>query len=143
MIAIDANLLLYAYSPGSPHHQTAKIWLEGVLSGTEPVGIPLPSIQAFVKLLTNPVIAGKFIKLEDVFSIVDEWLSLPHVRILLPGDRHWELLKRTAIDAHAIGNLFADAVIASIALEYGAVVHSNDRDFARFSAVRWKNPLHA
>ena len=141
MIAPDANLLLYAYNPHDAHHGTAKAWLEGILSNAEPVGFPLTTIHAFVRLLTNPLIAGRIVSLADVLAIVDEWLSIPHVSILYPGDHHWDLLKRSATEAHAIANLFSDAVIAATATEYGAVVHTNDRDFARFPNLRWHNPL--
>jgi len=141
MIAPDTNLLLYAYNPHDPLHKTAKAWLEQILSGVEPVGFPLPTIHSFVRLLTNPAIAGRIISLSDALDIVDEWLALPHVSILYPGDLHWQWLKRTAIDGHAIVNLFPDAAIAAIATEYGAIIHTNDRDFARFPALRWLNPL--
>jgi len=36
-----------------------------------------------------------------------------------------------------------DAVLAAIALEHGATVCTTDRDFSRFSALRWTNPLAA
>jgi predicted nucleic acid-binding protein len=76
-------------------------------------------------------------------AIVDEWFSLPHVSVLYPGEHHWRLLKRSAKEGHATANLFPDAVIVAIAIEYGATIHSNDRDFARFPELRWYNPLQA
>jgi len=45
---------------------------------------------------------------------------------------------------HATGvgaNLTTDAHIAALAIEHGYTVYSNDTDFARFAALRWKNPL--
>jgi predicted nucleic acid-binding protein len=39
------------------------------------------------------------------------------------------------------GNLTTDALIAAHAFEHGARVYSNDRDFARFPQISWKNPL--
>jgi predicted nucleic acid-binding protein len=39
MTLIDANLLLYAYDPSSLHHQTARVWLESVLSAREHIGL--------------------------------------------------------------------------------------------------------
>jgi toxin-antitoxin system PIN domain toxin len=141
MIAPDTNLLLYAYHPESLHHAAAKAWLEEILSGAEPVGFPLPVIHAFIRLLTNPAIAGRIVTLTDTLSIVDDWLTLPQVSILLPGDRHWQLLKKVTLDGYASANLVPDAVIAAIAMEYGATIHTNDRDFARFPNLRWHNPL--
>lgn len=36
MIAVDANLLIYAYDESSPRHAESKSWLEGVLSSPLP-----------------------------------------------------------------------------------------------------------
>jgi predicted nucleic acid-binding protein len=36
-----------------------------------------------------------------------------------------------------------DAVLAAIALEHGATVYTTDRDFSRFSGLKWTNPLVA
>ena len=38
---------------------------------------------------------------------------------------------------------FVDAVLAAIALEHGAAVYTTDRDFSRFSGLKWTNPLVA
>jgi predicted nucleic acid-binding protein len=39
------------------------------------------------------------------------------------------------------GNLLPDAMLAALALEHGLTVCSTDTDFARFTEVRWTNPL--
>lgn len=44
-------------------------------------------------------------------------------------------------EAGATGNLNTDARIAALAFEHGGTVFSCDRDFARFSHIRWINPL--
>jgi predicted nucleic acid-binding protein len=31
--------------------------------------------------------------------------------------------------------------LAALTIEYGGVLHTTDRDFARFPGLRWKNPL--
>jgi hypothetical protein len=43
-------------------------------------------------------------------------------------------------DGQAAGPLVMDAVLAAIALEHGATVCATDRDFSRFSGLRWTNP---
>jgi predicted nucleic acid-binding protein len=35
----------------------------------------------------------------------------------------------------------SDAQLAALAIEYQAVLHSNDSDFSRFPGLRWHNPL--
>jgi len=40
------------------------------------------------------------------------------------------------------GNLVTDAQLAALGIEHGVPVVSVDSDFARFSEIRWLNPLH-
>jgi toxin-antitoxin system PIN domain toxin len=140
MIAPDANLLIYAYTPKDPFHEASRVWLEDILSGTEPVGIPVISVHAFMRIQTD--LRGRTpVTVAHAASTVDSWLALPHVRILYPGDRHWSLFQHLCSQVRITGTQLADAAIAAIAQEYGAVVHTNDRDFARFPGLRWANPL--
>jgi uncharacterized protein len=39
------------------------------------------------------------------------------------------------------GNLVADAYHAALAIETGSEWITTDRDFSRFSALRWRHPL--
>jgi predicted nucleic acid-binding protein len=36
-----------------------------------------------------------------------------------------------------------DAVLAALAIEHGATLCTTDRDFARFPALKWTNPIAA
>lgn len=72
---------------------------------------------------------------------VEEWLAQPNVRVLTPGDRHWGLLRRIILEASASGPLVSDAELATLTIEHGGVLHTADRDFARFPGLRWTNPL--
>ena len=62
---------------------------------------------------------------------------------LNPGTQHLAILRRLLVEAGVGGNLVSDAHIAALAIEHQAEVHSNDGDFARFSGLRWRNPLLA
>jgi toxin-antitoxin system PIN domain toxin len=141
MIIPDTNLLIYANSPTSPFHAASRAWLERILSSVEPVGIPILSVYAFLRFFTNTSIHPKPATFHQASVIVDSWLALPHVRLLYPGDRHWELLQQIAVQVRLQGAQTIDAAIAAIAREYGGVVYTNDRDFARFPDARWVNPL--
>ena len=40
MIVPDISLLVYAYNEAAPFHEQARRWWEGVVNGTERVGVP-------------------------------------------------------------------------------------------------------
>lgn len=141
MIVIDANLLIYAYDLASADHKKSLAWLENVLSGVEAVGLPWQSISAFLRVITNRRLTGARVAVEQAVHVVEEWLRQPNVQILVPGDQHWSVLRRMILEGRAAGPLVSDAQIAALTIEYGGVLHTTDRDFARFPGLRWKNPL--
>ncbi len=141
MIVVDANLLLYSYDRQSPHHVKSAAWLEQTLSGTESVGLPWPTIAAFLRVITNRRLPGVRLTLQHAIQTVEQWLAQPNVRILVPGDDYWFLLRRMIVEGQAAGPLVSDAEIAALTIEYGGVLHTADRDFARFPGLRWLNPL--
>jgi uncharacterized protein len=141
MIVIDANLLLYAYGESSSHHQKARVWLEDVLSGGETVGLPWQSLAAFVRIATDPRIPGYRRSAQEAIGAVSEWLEQPVVRLLVPGERTFAVFRQMVVEGKASGPLIGDAEIAALTIEYGGVLHTADRDFARFPGLRWVNPL--
>ena len=141
MIVVDANLLIYAYDKASPHYEKSCSWLEEVLSGRDPVGLPWQSIAAFLRVMTNPKLHGRQYSLNEGTEIVDDWMAQSNVRILTPADDHWLQFRRIIMEGSASGRLISDAELAALTIEYGGVLHTTDRDFARFPGLRWVNPL--
>ena len=74
-------------------------------------------------------------------GVVQHWMGLKQVRLLSPGDRHWSIFQRMLIDGQVRGPLTTDAELAALTIEYGGVLYTTDRDFARFPGLRWVNPL--
>ena len=141
MTLVDANLLLYAYDPSSPHHHAARNWLESTLSGREPVGLPWMTLLAFVRISTSPRPLEHPLSLTEAAAIIADWLDRPTVTLLNPGDRHWEILRGLMIKGQAHGPLIMDAHLAALAIEHGATLATTDRDFARFPGLEFFNPL--
>lgn len=141
MIVIDANLLLYAYDPTSPHHAKARRWIEQTFSGDEAVGVPWQSVAAFLCIVTNSKLPGHGVASEQAARVVDGWLDQPNVRLLAPGERHWRLFRQMIAEGQARGPLVSDAQLAALTIEHGGVLHTTDRDFARFPGLRWVNPI--
>jgi uncharacterized protein len=79
VILIDANLLLYATVKDYPSHQQARLWLEDQLNSGKQVGLPWPSLLAFVRIGTNPKAFDRPLSIRSAWSQVREWLALPSV----------------------------------------------------------------
>jgi uncharacterized protein len=141
MIVLDVNLLIYAYDIASPHHEPAMRWMEKTLSGAELVGLPWQTASAFLRVSTNAKLPGDRFTSEEAAQILDALLDQPNVRLLVPGETHWSVFRRMMIDGQARGPLVSDAELAALTIEYGGVLHTTDRDFARFPGLRWVNPL--
>ena len=141
MIVVDANLLIYSYDTDSPHHKKSRAWVEKVFSDTELVGLPWQTVSAFLRVITNRRLPGSRLTVEQATEIVEMWLEQPNVRIIVAGDDHWSVLKRAMVEGRAAGPLVSDAELVALTVEYGGVLYTADRDFARFPGLRWKNPL--
>jgi uncharacterized protein len=143
VIVVDANLLIYSYDTVSSHHKKSRAWAEKIFSDVEPVGLTWQTITAFLRVVTNRKLPGARLTVAQAAQIVEEWLEQPNVRILIAGDEHWAILKRMMSEGQASGPLVSDAELVALTVEYGGVLYTADRDFARFPGLRWKNPLES
>lgn len=143
MILVDANLLLYAYQPRAAQHEASSQWLETSLNGPDFVRFAWLTLWAFVRIATNPRVFERPLSGAEAQAAVASWLAQPTVGILEPGERHWAILCELMREGQTTGPLVMDAVIAALAIEHGATLCTTDRDFARFAALRWMNPLTA
>lgn len=141
MILVDVNLLLYAYDSSSKHHESAKSWWENQLSQPQPVGLPWATILAFLRIATNPRILTSPMDISEAVEIVQSWLVRPMVFIPAPTEQHWEFLQKLLIESQSPANHVPDAHLAALAMEHGALLCSNDRDFLRYNNLRWENPI--
>jgi hypothetical protein len=141
VIVLDANILLYAYDTTSEHHAKARAWIGKVFSSGAPIGLPSLTVAAFLRVVTNPRLPGKRFTPQEAAELVDEWVAQPNVRLLAPGDQHWVLLRQLLLDGQPRGPLVTDAQLAALTTECGGILHTTDRDFARFPGLRFTNPL--
>ena len=141
MIIPDVNLLVYAYNRRNPLHEPAGRWWEGLVNGTERVGVPWVVSTGFVRLMTHPRVVERPAAPEQAVDYVREWFRFPHITPLNPGAEHLMLFRKALAAAGVGANLVTDAHVAALAIEHQAEVHSNDMDFGRFPGLRWRNPL--
>jgi len=138
---LDANLLLYAVHEGVPQHHAAKAWLTEQLNGPRRIGLPWQSLAAFLRISTHPRAFARPLTPAVAWERITDWLAAPAAWIPLPGPEHARLLGDLVVTREIRGNLVPDARLAALAIEHGLTVCSTDTDFARFSEIRWSNPL--
>lgn len=141
MILVDANLLVYAFTPSMPQHEAARSWLDAQLNDTPRVGLPWPSLLAFVRLASNPRIFERAVPVTRAWRQVEEWLALDSAWIPAPTARHQSILASVLQEIGQKAELVPDAHLAALAIEHGLTLCSSDGDFGRFRELKWFNPL--
>lgn len=138
---LDANLLLYAVDSGSTHHVRAALWLESILNGDRRVALPWQTIGAFMRIATHPRVYDRPLTATQAWAHVEGWLGAEPSWIP-PATTHTARILGSIIGSTSVtANHLPDAQLAALAIEHGLVVQTVDADFARFTDVRWENPL--
>lgn len=141
MILVDANVLLYARFVDFSQHERAHRWLDAQLNARHRVGLPWPSLLAFLRLATNPRVFASPLSADAAWQQVRDWLQVPSVWVPIPTAQHPETLATLIRQTQATGKLIPDAHLAALAVEHQLVLCTTDGDFARFPSLRWENPL--
>jgi toxin-antitoxin system PIN domain toxin len=141
VILVDANVLVYAANHSASEHDAARGWLDQQMNGRARVGLPWPSLLAFVRLVTNPVIFRRPVPVAEAWRQVEQWLACDAVWTPEPTIHHGEILGRLMRLPLMTSRLVPDAHLAALAIEHGLKLCSTDGDFARFPDLRWENPL--
>ena len=140
---IDANVLLFARDSASERHHAAREFLEDALNGPTRVGLPWPSLTAFLRIATHPRVYVEPLTTQQAWTQVESWLAAPASWVPVPTTRHAEVLGELLRRSGVTGNLMADAHLAALAIEHGLELCSSDSDFARFPGLRWRDPTVA
>jgi toxin-antitoxin system PIN domain toxin len=138
---VDANILLFAVNESAPEHDRAAAWLENALNGNRRVGLPWESLTAFVRLATNPRVVPRPLAPVDAWAFVEDWLAAPAAWVPVPTEHHAAVLGDLVRRHRPVAKLVPDAHLAALAIEHGIEIISADTDFARFTEVRWRDPL--
>lgn len=141
-VLVDANLLLWAHHRQFEQHEPARQWWSDTMATCAVVGIPWPTIVAFVRISTHPGALERPVPARDALAVVREWLERPNVTTPVPTEAHVGLFDDLVRSGKATGNHIPDAHLAALALEWGLALVSADRDFARYPGVRWHDPTH-
>ncbi len=141
MIFPDTNLLIYGFRAEFPQHPRARAWWLGILQGTEPIAWHPLVACAFLRLTTKtlgPLPAAPF---GEACAFLETLLRSPVLCRIQEGPRHAAILRQLCGRHRLAGDPVTDAWLAALAMEHNATLASADQDFARFSGLRWINPL--
>ena len=107
------------------------------------MGLPWPSLLAFVRLATNPLVVRHAVSVPKAWHQVEDWLACESVWNPLPGADHAEGLRSLLELPWMTSRLVPDAHLAALAIEHGLTLCSTDGDFSKFPGLTWRNPLAA
>ena len=140
--AIDANLLVYASDASSKFHARAREFLRGCIAGPELVFLPWPTVTAYLRIATHASLFRAPLTHAEAAANIDVLLSRPHVRTLGELDGFWEHYRGATDGVVVRGNLVPDAHLVALLVQHGVTtLCTHDRDFARFDAIRVRDPL--
>ena len=117
--------------------------MEERLSGTETFALAWVVLLAFIRLTTSSRVFRSPLTTSEALDLVAGWLAQPCATMVHPTSRHVPVLRDLLEPLGTAGNLTTDAHLAALAIDHGAELCSTDRDFSRFSGLRWADPLEA
>ncbi len=91
--------------------------------------------------MSHPKIFEHPVPVPTAWQQVERWLGVASVWVPGLTERHAGVLGPLMQTAVSRANLVPDAHLAALAIEHGLILCSSDRDFARFTGLRWENPL--
>ena len=142
MIALDTNLLVYAYLEGSPFHSIITEELRPIIEGSAPWALPWPCVHEFIGVVTNPRIYKPASPLWSALGFMDSLMAAPHLHLLSESPGYFEKLRDLAMAAKLSGPRIHDARIAALCLHHGVrELWTADRDFSMFPQLKTRNPL--
>jgi len=141
MILCDVNVLVYAYRVEAHEHERYADWLRTTIESDEAYAVSDLVLSGFLRIVTHPRVMKAPAPIASALTFANAVRTRANAVRLAPGPRHWGIFERLCETADATGNLVPDAYLAALAIEHGAELVTTDRDFARFSDLRWRHPL--
>jgi toxin-antitoxin system PIN domain toxin len=142
VIAVDTNILVYAFRKDSPFHTPARACLEALAEGRGTWAIPWPCVHEFLSITTNPKIYRTGAPEASALAAVDAWRKSPSLVFLCEVESHWRTLRQLLEQGRVRGGMVHDARVAALCLQHGVrEFWTADRDFSRFPALKVVNPL--
>jgi toxin-antitoxin system PIN domain toxin len=145
MIAIDANILLYAYAKAAPEHSRASTFLK-TLAAEDAVAVSEFTLAELYLLLRNPAVLEKPLSAEAATQVIQAYRNHPRWRIpgFPPSSRsvHDQLWSFPESPQFARRRLFdVRTALALIACGVDEFATANLKDFQDLGFKKVWNPL--
>jgi uncharacterized protein len=142
MIALDTNLLVYAYREDSVFHPEAMESLRPVIEGGSPWALPWPCVHELIGVVTSSRVYKPASPLSHILGFLDSLMASPQLQLLSESPGYFEKLRELALAAKISGPRIHDARIAALCLHHGVrELWTADRDFSMFPQLKTHNPL--
>lgn len=142
MIALDANILVYAHRQDSEWHGQALQALRRLAEGRSPWAIPWPCLYEFYSISTHPRIYSPPSTPMQAVEQIEIWLEAPHLVLLSESPVYTDGLLTLLRSTKPRGGMVHDARIAALCQGAGIQeLWTADRDFSRFPDLSCRNPL--
>ena len=142
MIAIDTNLLVYAYREDSDFHQAATENLQPVIEGSAAWALPWPCVHEFIGVVTSGKVYKPASPLSNVIAFLESLFDSPQLHLLAESPGYFDKLRELSLAAKLSGPRIHDARIAALCLHHGVrELWTADRDFSLFPKLKTRNPL--
>jgi toxin-antitoxin system PIN domain toxin len=141
VILCDVHIFVYAFRRDLPRHGEARAWLTETIHAPGAFGISDLVSSAFLRIVTSPRIFHKPSKIGKALDFLAALRGRPNAVNVRPGIRHWSIFEDLCRDPEVHGDRIPDAWFAALAIESGSEWITTDRGFARFPALRWRDPI--
>lgn len=143
MLAVDTNILVYAYRMEYLENDHAYEVVTSLAHGVEPWVIPWPCAFEFLGVVTNRRIWKEAASpTEQAWQQFRAWEASPSCRMIGETDTFMEVLEGLVNRPRITGPIVHDARIAAICIAHGVeALLTRDRDFSMFPQLPTRDPL--
>lgn len=143
MLAVDANVLVYAADSDSPFHAPCRRWLERQRARPDAWFTTWPIVYEFLRVTTHPRVMRQPWSVSAAWRFIAALLASPGLAVLAPTQRHADVAAAVIAELpHLGGNLMHDAHTAVLMREHGiSRICTRDTDFNRFPFLEVIDPL--
>ena len=142
MIALDTNILVYAFAANSERHERARSIVIELAEGNKAWAIPWHCIVEFVATVSNVRRGGSADAIPEAIEFYEAIAESPELVLLHEGTGFGEVFVQSIRESGVAGGGVHDARIAALCRYHGVdELITADRDFHRFKGFRVRNPF--